>query len=428
MKRLLISWAMALLLIAPAQAEKWAVLIGVDEYETRQITPLNFAVRDVTAVSKVLERTGVPPNNIFLLTDKGKGRSLATGNNILWRMGQLSKEMVQGDTLYFYFSGHGLERDGETYLLSYDSDIGNSVVLKRSAVRMSELKDLTKTMKASNIITFMDACRNNPEAGKSVSSPNALSKGMAKDLSLIDAISAGAQKKMNVTFFSCSPGERSWESEETSQGFFSYHVMKGLLGEAADANGKITVNSLEEYLSREVPPSVNRMIGQQQTPWTNREGTAGGSFVLALGTQESAQRPAVEPQVAQSVSSSADVPVHPPTPHSVPMEEMAVLVVYDSGIAEQSTVFQSLVASMAPFIQAYRSKQQVTVPSMLSYNFQNLDESLYCINKLKMIKSDLPFIGVIKLNKRMTPTRILYGVRGVSDSQSASKSVWEKIL
>ena len=263
-----------------AAGERWALLVGVDTYETQQITPLNYAVRDVTAVAEVMKRTGVPENNIFLLTDQGKGRSLATGTNIIWRLGWLAQRMQPDDTLLFYFSGHGMEKGGSTYLLSYDSDIGSEVTLKRTAVRMAELQEISSSMKASTIITFMDACRNDPQAGKSVSTPNALSKGMAKDLALIAAPETEQHKTLNVTFYSCSPGERSWESEETSHGFFSYHVMKGLLGEAADANGQITVNSLETYLTQVVPSSVDRAIGMRQTPWTNRQGTAGGTLVL----------------------------------------------------------------------------------------------------------------------------------------------------
>ena len=308
--RLLLIFLISLLASPALAGEKWALLVGVDEYETRQITPLNYAVRDITAVAKVLEQTEVPKNNIFLMTDKGKGRSLATGTNIIWRLGWLAQRMQPDDTLYFYFSGHGIERGGNTYLLSYDSDIGSEITLKRTAVRMAELREIAKTMKASTIITFMDACRNDPEAGKSVNSPNSMSKGMAKDLALVAVPSTEQRKTLNVTFYSCSPGERSWESEETSQGFFSYHVMKGLLGEAADAQGRVTVNSLEDYLSREVPDSVDRMIGQIQTPWTHREGTAGGSFVLAQGRRvENAQVPEVNvPAVSSQVASVQTAP------------------------------------------------------------------------------------------------------------------------
>ena len=281
-------WTLLVLFLSlPSSAnENWALLIGVDHYQSKQITPLNYAVQDVTAVAEVLEKIGVPKNNMFVLTDQGQGWSLATGNNILSRMEWLAGKMQPGDTLYFYFSGHGLEKDGSTYLLSCDTNISSPLTLRRSAVRMSDLREITKTMKASNIITFMDACRNDPEAGKSVSADNALSKGMAKDLTLVSGPAAESAKTLNVTFYSCSPGERSWESEHSSHGFFSYHVMKGLLGEAADANGKVTVNSLEDYLSRNVSAAVDRAIGKKQTPWTHREGTLGGGLVLAKGKSQ----------------------------------------------------------------------------------------------------------------------------------------------
>lgn len=281
-KTKILSLLAILLLSSAAYAENWALLVGVDTYQSREISPLRYAVSDVKAMAQALKATGnFPANNIFLMTDKGSERDLATGTNIIWRLTWLAKNMSAGDTLVFYFSGHGMEKDGQTYLLSYDSDIANDVTLKRSAVRMSDLRDLTKLMKASRVISFMDACRNDPVAGKSVGGSNALSKGMAKDLALVSDTSE-RPNMMSATFYSCSPGERSWEDSQNSHGYFSYYVVEGLLGKAAGPNGAVTINSLESYLAKTVPDAVNRALGRQQVPWVKREGAGGGDFALAI--------------------------------------------------------------------------------------------------------------------------------------------------
>lgn len=275
-------FGLLLLLMSNAMAqEKWAVMVGVNDYQSKSITSLQYAVADVQAVAEALKKQGVPQKNLFLLTDNGKARDLATGSNIIWRLEWLAKKVQPEDTVIFYFSGHGMERNGETYLLSHDADIGSPTTLRRTAVRMAEVKEILDRFPAKALITFMDACRNDPVAGKSVSSPNSLTSNMSRDLSLV-VKPKDIGKKTTVTYFSCSPGERSWESSSDQRGFFSHYVIKGLGGEAADASGKITINSLETYLSRSVSPAVDRSIGKQQTPWAQRSGSGGGGIVLGM--------------------------------------------------------------------------------------------------------------------------------------------------
>lgn len=317
-----------LILAIPANAEKWALLVGVNQYQSHEISPLKYAVADVKAVANALKAAGnFPADNVFVMTDAGSARDLATGTNIIWRLSWLAKNMAKGDTLVFYFSGHGLEKDGNTYLLSFDSDIANSVTLKRSAIRMAEIQELVKIMPASRVISFMDACRNDPTGGKSVGGTNALTKGMARDLTLVSSNSA-VESRMNATFFSCSPGERSWEFEKTRQGFFSYYLVKGLFGEAASKGGKITINSLESYLAQQVPKAVNRELGYKQVPWVRREGAGGGDVVLAMARQG-------KPQVLAAGQSSGSLSPNPPKEPGNKVEEVAPVVAATGTVIEK---------------------------------------------------------------------------------------------
>ena len=57
----------------------------------------------------------------------------------------------------------------------------------------------------------------------------------------------------------------------TKHGLFSYYLMRGLEGEAADANGKITLGQLGAYLQKVVPPEAAK-LGRSQTPQLSGDG------------------------------------------------------------------------------------------------------------------------------------------------------------
>ena len=84
-----------------------------------------------------------------------------------------------------------------------------------------------------------------------------------------------------ATLFSCKVGEVSHEWPQKKHGFFSYYLTRGLLGAAADDSGKVTLNSLETYLAREVSAAVKQQLGRSQTPWLSaHKGRRHGPYYL----------------------------------------------------------------------------------------------------------------------------------------------------
>lgn len=89
-----------------------AVLVGVDVYARADVAPLRGCVNDVALVRWVLKHFfGVPNEDIRVLVNQR-----ATKANIMHRLAHMAEEAKRGDTLVFYFSGHGSQirdRDGD---------------------------------------------------------------------------------------------------------------------------------------------------------------------------------------------------------------------------------------------------------------------------------------------------------------------------
>jgi hypothetical protein len=95
-------WAASVLLFAPmARAETHALLVGINDYpRARQ---LRGAVNDIFRIRQIAERhLGIASANITVLLNEQ-----ATKAAILAALRKLAKESKPGDTLLWYYSGHG---------------------------------------------------------------------------------------------------------------------------------------------------------------------------------------------------------------------------------------------------------------------------------------------------------------------------------
>ena len=87
--------------LAPAYAERYAVLAGVGEYQSA-IRSLEGPSEDIRALHEALLEQGYIPTNVTVLLN-----SSATKHNILGALESVIARLKPGDHLFFYFSGHG---------------------------------------------------------------------------------------------------------------------------------------------------------------------------------------------------------------------------------------------------------------------------------------------------------------------------------
>jgi uncharacterized caspase-like protein len=305
MKRLILLAALVLgVLVAPqARADKYALLIGIDQYrESDFINPLSAAGADAVALGKTLvEVAGFPADHVNVLTSGGD--SVPSRGHILHALDILAREVKPGDLVFVFYSGHGWSpKDSDvSYLLPYDTDPTSEFMLKESTIPTTIFVKALQHLPAQAVVMAFDMCRNNPfkEQNKAMGTTEKLGAQQARDLTLVPSAAPGGLHAA-VTLFSCSVDEKSWEWSAKKRGFFSYYLEQAL----RNSNGA-SVDDVVRYVEKQVPSAVRREQNQAQTPWVDIKGS--GALDLLLTPRRST--PGANPQPNNPVSLPVPDPV-----------------------------------------------------------------------------------------------------------------------
>jgi uncharacterized caspase-like protein len=344
-----------LLFVSVAQAQtgtrpptKWALLVGIDQYVNPDITPLRYAVADTKGMRNSLLKAGFPEGKVFTMTSDAQGPDYPSSLNVLKRLGTLSNYVQPGDTFLFYFSGHGYQRTENHFLGTIDADPTDDVTLEQSTLSMKSLRRQMSRIKARNAIFILDACRNDPYRGKSDVN-NVLTDSFSRDLQLVAKSTAGGQSGSAV-LLACSEGERAWEQPEINHGVFTYYLMEGLNGAAAEADGRITMTSLGDYVQQKVGNWALKN-NKTQTPDLQQFGAA------KIVVTQHAKTPVLNPL-------PSDVP--PKREPLMPWSELEKLIVTDIMVNSSPEGARVIVdgkeIGKTPFIWKVRIDQAKTEP------------------------------------------------------------------
>ena len=278
-----------------ASADTWALLVGIDDYRDARISDLDYTVLDVTRFYETLsdrQVCGITKPNAFLMTNRSTGENVPTHTNVIERLRQLSGKVNTEDTFIFYFSGHGMVRDGNHYLLSINSDLRSLDTLELTAIPLEKLHQLLSRIEAHQVLVLLDACRNDPEKGKG-DADNLLTTEFARSVQIRPRNGTTESPALTATYYACSPDERAYECSKRQSGVFSFYLAEGLRGDAADTNGQVTLRSLATYVTSQVTTWSEEHLSsdKHQTPWLVSQGAADMVLVKGNGTQ---QRPARE--------------------------------------------------------------------------------------------------------------------------------------
>lgn len=324
----------AAIVISPAFADTWALLVGIDDYQDDGITDLSFTVHDVTGFRDVLVDPAVcavPRDNVYLMTNDSNGSSLPTHTNVLFRLENLTRRIKPEDTFIFYFSGHGMVRDGEHYLLSINSDPRSLTTLAVTAIPLQRVEQLLDQMGAHNILFILDSCRNDPEKGKG-SGNNIMTDELSRSIIVKPRQQKGKLVGCVAKMFACSPGERAYEWPEKSSGAFSYYLIQGLRGEAADTRNQVTLRGLADYVTGQVR-KWSMENGKQQVPWLDSNGPADADIVLASLPSKVVEIQTIATLRVQSVPPGATVYVD-----DVPLGKTPTIIPIDTGMNGEKSV------------------------------------------------------------------------------------------
>ena len=181
-------------------AENCAIVIGINGYYNG-IQPLNYAKTDAEKVRDYFQHhLAVKPDYLKFFCDDSPRETQPTYTTIKSFLHKTFQTpfLEPGDTLWFYFSGHGMPYQGQDYLLPID---GDPSIITDSAIPITYITERLRRSGADNIVLFIDACRSTGEKS---------------------GLGIGEEKQQGViTFYSCSPSQVSYEIEEIQQGAFT---------------------------------------------------------------------------------------------------------------------------------------------------------------------------------------------------------------
>ena len=144
-----------------------------------------------------------------------------------------------------FYAGHGLQIDGENYLVPVDIDVKREADIPIQAVRLNDILNTLTSVPSKMRILMLDACRNNPFPD--------ISKTAGGGLAIVDAKVGSPGTFLS---FSTSPGAVAEDGSGANSPYTT----------ALLAAGKESGIPIEETFKR-VRLAVNKVTEGRQTPW-----------------------------------------------------------------------------------------------------------------------------------------------------------------
>lgn len=266
----------------PAKGKRYALVVGVDKYADTQITTLGGASNDARSLADALIRyAGFPADQVILLASDQPAERQPTRGNILRRLSNLATDFPKDGLLLFSFAGHGMERGGQAFLLPSDAQVSDDVsLLEQTAVNVQIVKDWVKKSGVRQVLLLLDACRNDP--GGRADAPNPLTETYTRGFNFS---TRNREVEAFVTLYATTIGNRAYEYREKKQGYFTWALVEGLKGGAANEKGEVTLDGIVKYLQDRVPKQVRLDLGagKVQRPFAVIEGYKADELVLSVG-------------------------------------------------------------------------------------------------------------------------------------------------
>ncbi len=250
------------------QGVKRALIVGISDYKEESLK-LDYSDDDALIFKQYLEEVENIPNErlvTLVSNDSIKGASITepSSSNILRELKKLKDETQEGDTVYFYFAGHGdvVDDQGfeEGFLLASDTNDKQEYYGTPGVVSLKHLNSVITavTDKGAKFVLVLDACR----------SGFLYKEGTQKNLETFNN-----NFQHSTKFFSCGPNQLSYESKELGHGYFTYYLVLGLLG-AAD--NLVQDNSLQYFeIATFLDGKVKSETNQKQAPIVWHQNTVG---------------------------------------------------------------------------------------------------------------------------------------------------------
>lgn len=236
---------------------RYALVIGNSAY--KNITPLRNPVNDSRALCTAL---GALRFETLCLHDVPDRRSLRDA------VRNFTKRLKPEDVALFYFAGHGVELDGENFLIPTTADVPSRSYVEDETLRLGFIFEELREAKVRLSILILDACRDNPYG--------AVRSASGGGLSAPASVPAGS-----ILIFPTAPGKVALDGTG-SNGLFTSHLLRHL------SSPGIAIEEMFKRVIGDVRAESLR-YGREQVPWMNLSFTGEFCFV-GCGTRVSTEQ------------------------------------------------------------------------------------------------------------------------------------------
>jgi uncharacterized caspase-like protein len=317
--------------IGDALAEtRIALVIGNSNYAS--VSALPNPANDAKAMTKFLNAAGF---QVLQAPDLKQADMRKTIGNFASLVAEKGPDTV---ALVFY-AGHGVQVDGENYLIPVDANIQREADVPLQATRLADLMNALASVRTKTSIVILDACRNNPFSD--------INKTAGRGLAIVDAPNG------SLVSYSTAPGTEAQDGDGTNSPYTTALLKVG------QEQGL----PIEQALKR-VRLAVNEATGRQQVPWESSSLTSEFSFFpreRADGrTNVASTAPTATPAAAKSEVRSVEA-------WQKELKPLNPRVAYETVIREDKVeAYQAYLAlypsqSMAPVVRTIVQRREVMV-------------------------------------------------------------------
>ena len=233
-----------------AAEQRLALVIGNAGY---RIDPLDNPVNDARLVASSLKQAGFD----VTLAENLDRRSL------LGALRAFGQRLNDNSVAVLYYAGHGLQLRDRNYLIPIDAEIRSEDEIALAGIDLSFILGRMSAARSRINIVILDACRNNPFAGKSLHT--------AQGLAPMDAPVG------TLLAYATAPGKLA------ADGLGNVNDKNGLYAQQL-ARQVLTPGLPVEHVFKRVREAVVRASREAQVPWESSSLQGEFSFVPAVAT------------------------------------------------------------------------------------------------------------------------------------------------
>ena len=243
-----------------------ALVIGNSSYRT--VTVLPNPANDAKAFTELLKSAQFEVIQAPDLTQSDMRRVIREFAETVSQKGPDTVSLI-------YYAGHGVQVEGENYLVPTDANIRREADVAIEAVRLNDLMTALASTTSKTRIVILDACRNNPFTE--------IRRSTGRGLAIVDAPTG------SVVSYSTAPGMEAMDGAGQNSPFTA-----ALVEVAREPNLPL------EQAFKKVRLAVHKTTEGQQTPWESSSLTSDFAF---FGTPPSSST--VAPAAANAQASAA---------------------------------------------------------------------------------------------------------------------------